>query len=103
MVIRIVRMVFRPDAVETFLALFDRSAPQIRAFAGCSSLELWQDARYPNILTTCSHWSDAEALEHYRQSELFRNTWTQAKWLFAGPPEAFSHTIVRPADSIFPA
>ncbi len=41
MLIRLVRMTFRPDALEAFLALFDASAPQIRAFPGCRHLELW--------------------------------------------------------------
>lgn len=97
MLIRLVRMTFHPNAVDAFLDLFDRSAPRIRAFPGCLHLELWQGERYPNILTTCSHWSGPEALEAYRHSDLFRSTWAQTKPLFAAPPEAFSHHVLRAA------
>lgn len=100
MLIRIVRMTFRPDALDEFLALFDASAPQIRAFDGCRHLELWRDARYPNLLSTYSHWTDADALDRYRHSELFRTTWAQTKPLFAGPPRAFSQHVLRDAEAI---
>jgi quinol monooxygenase YgiN len=95
MLVRIVRMTFHPRELDTFLALFDASAPKIRAFPGCRHLELWQDARFPNIVTTCSHWATDDALEQYRQSELFRETWARTKPLFVAPPEAFSHRVLR--------
>ena len=70
-------MTFRPEALPAFLEIFDASAPKIRAFPGCTHLELWRDTRYPNILTTHSHWTDAEALERYRRSDLFKSTWAR--------------------------
>ncbi len=88
-------MTFRPDALEAFLALFDASAPQIRAFPGCRHLELWQDQRFANVLTTCSHWDDAEALERYRRSDLFRETWARTKPFFAAAPQAHSQHVLR--------
>ena len=91
MLIRLVRMTFRPDAMDAFNAIFLASAPQIRAFPGCLHLELWRDHRYPNVLTTCSHWESADALHAYRHSTLFRTTWAQTKPLFAARPQAFSH------------
>ena len=90
MLIRTVRMTFRPDELATFFALFDEVAPKIRAFEGCHHLELWEDARYPNILSTYSLWTDAEALDAYRHSELFRSTWAKTKLLFAAPTVAHS-------------
>ena len=95
MLIRIVRMTFRPDALDEFLDLFDQSSPQIRAFEGCRHLELWQDPRYPGVLTTYSHWEDADALDRYRHSDLFRTTWRRTKPLFAAPPAAYSHHVLR--------
>lgn len=90
-------MTFRPDALPEFLAMFETVSPQIRAFAGCHHLELWEDARYPNILTTFSHWDDAVALDAYRRSDLFRTTWAKTKPLFAAPTVAHSqHTRVGP-------
>ena len=95
MLIRTVRMTFRPDRVDDFLReVFEPSAPQIRAFAGCRYLELWQDTRFPNILSTFSHWDDEPALERYRASELFRTTWARTTPLFAAPASAHSHVVL---------
>ena len=93
-------MTFHPEALADFLALFDASAPKIRTFPGCRHLELWRDAHYPNLLTTYSHWDDADALEAYRRSALFRETWARTKTWFAAPPEAFSQQILRSAEQI---
>ena len=100
MLIRIVRMTFRPDAVDVFLDHFDRAAPQIRRFEGCEHLELWADARFPNCCTTCSHWTDADALAAYRQGTLFRTTWDAVKPLFAAPPEAQSYSVLRASETV---
>lgn len=96
--IRLVRMTFHPAQVSVFLALFDATAPQIRGFAGCRHLELWQDARYPNQMTTYSLWDDADALEAYRNSALFKATWAKTKRLFAAPPHAWSQFNIRHID-----
>ena len=90
MLIRVVRMTLQPEAVEAFLAHFDAASPHIRRFPGCMRLELWQDRGKASVVTTCSHWSSARALERYRRSELFRSTWAKVKPLFAAPAEAFS-------------
>lgn len=90
MLIRIVRMAFRPEKVPEFLEIFRQSQPRIRDFAGCLHLELLRDADEPHIFSTLSHWQSAPMLEGYRQSELFRNTWAKTKVLFAQKPLAFS-------------
>lgn len=86
-------MTFRPDALADFFALFEDSAPKIRRFEGCHHLELWEDARYPTVLTTYSHWDDADALDAYRHSDLFRATWARTKPLFAAPTVAHSQHV----------
>ncbi len=83
-------MTFDPERVDDFLAIFQESAPRIRAFPGCVHLELWRELPDSNILFTYSHWEGPEALEAYRQSDLFRTTWAKTKVLFAGKPEAWS-------------
>lgn len=103
MLIRIVRMTFRPDTVETFLETFDANAPAIRQASGCYHLELWRDANTPNVCTTYSHWDDAKALDRYRESELFRSTWAMVTPLFDNSPEAHSYTVARPAEHIDPS
>ncbi len=42
----------------------------------------------------------AEALDAYRDSDLFRRTWSTVKPLFAERPRARSYTVARPADAI---
>ena len=100
MLVRTVRLTFAPDAVEAFLARFDESAPQIRAYPGCRHLELWRDAHAPAVFTTLSHWDDPAALDAYRESDLFTSTWAAVKPLFADRPRAHSYRVARPAAAI---
>lgn len=93
MLVRIVHLSFRPDAVSAFEDLFERSAPHIRATEGCVHLELWQDADVPTRFTTYSLWTDASALDRYRASAFFVRTWAETKLLFASPPAAHSFTV----------
>lgn len=101
---RIVRMTFRPEAVETFRReVFDSSKHLIRAFPGCQHMELLQETGQPHILFTLSIWESAAALEAYRQSELFRNTWERTKAGFADKPQAWSLEVVdAPAGDLQP-
>jgi len=94
MLIRIVRMTFHPDKVEEFRTIFEESKHKIKAREGCLHLELWQDTQQPNIFVTHSHWTSEEALNAYRDSELFRTTWKKTKALFADRAQAFSVTSV---------
>lgn len=88
-------MTLHPDRVDTFLSMFDETAPRIRAFPGCTHLELLQDDGFPNVLTTVSHWDHDEALQRYRSSSLFQGTWTRTRPLFAAAPEAYSNHVLR--------
>ena len=90
MLIRIVRMTFRPDAVPTFLAIFAASQPKIEAQPGCHSVRLWRDSAEPHILATYSIWESEAALNQYRRSELFGGVWPRTKALFAAPAQTFS-------------
>ena len=96
MLLRTVRMTFAPHQLDVFLDLFAEARPRIREVPGCHHLELWQDARFPNVLTTFSRWTDAEALDAYRHSELFKTTWARTTPLFAAAPVAASHVELVP-------
>ena len=98
MIIRVVQMKFRSDAIGTFEALFADRKEQIRHFEGCCHLELWQDAKDPQVFFTYSHWLSEKHLDHYRFSAFFKETWGMTKALFDGPPQAWSvnsHTVVK--------
>jgi len=90
-------MPLRSDAIDDFLDCFDERAPEIRAFPGCRHLELWRDADAPAVFTTHSHWNAPDALERYRDSDLFAHTWATLKPLFSARPQAHSYHVVRPA------
>lgn len=90
MLVRIVKMTFREDAVEAFKAFFEERKDKIRSFEGCTHLELWQDNNHPNIFFTYSNWRDELALHHYRNSAFFRDTWQQTKQMFSARAEAWS-------------
>lgn len=90
MILRIVKMTFREEETENFLLLFNERKHLIRGFEGCSHLELWQEAGKNNVFFTYSMWASEDHLNHYRFSELFKDTWTKTKALFEGKPEAWS-------------
>ncbi|AEE51644.1 putative quinol monooxygenase [Haliscomenobacter hydrossis] len=87
---RMVKMTFQKDHIEDFLAIFEASKNLIRQFPGCRHLELLHLEGQPEVMFTFSIWEGQEALEAYRQSELFQRTWSKTKVLFAGKPEAWS-------------
>lgn len=90
MLIRIVRMAFKPEEVPAFLENFEANKTFIRNFPGCQHLELWQDETQKNIFVTYSHWESEKALDQYRDSELFKSVWSFTKALFSEKPQAFS-------------
>lgn len=90
MMVRIVKMEFKPECITTFCQLFDERKELIRNFAGCRHLELWQQTDKSNVFFTYSYWESEAHLEHYRYSTLFKETWTLTKALFAQKAEAWS-------------
>lgn len=90
MIIRMVKLHFRLNEVEYFVALFAQHAHLIRQFEGCTHLALWQDTDNPCIFFTHSHWRSATDLAAYRRSALFGSVWKQTKALFAEPAQAWS-------------
>ena len=90
MIIRIVRMHFKDESVETFLEIFQKHKNAIRKVKGCTHLELLKDVNHPNVYTTLSHWKKDTDLEAYRNSDLFKEVWGKVKPLFTTHAQAFS-------------
>ena len=90
MFVRIVKMDFNPENITAFLDIFNKNKSKIRAFKGCSFLELYRDKNVSNIFFTYSYWDDEAALENYRTSTLFTEVWSQTKVLFQNKPQAWS-------------
>lgn len=83
-------MEFRPEAVQEFEELFGDRKSRIRGFEGCLHLELWKESGAGNVFFTYSHWESEAALNHYRFSGFFKDTWSRTKALFDAPPQAWS-------------
>lgn len=90
MIKRIVQMTFRDACVTEFTDLFEARKHLIRGFQGCTHLELWRDSAKPNVFFTYSHWESESALDAYRTSEFFRDTWSKTKALFQDKPQAWT-------------
>ncbi len=90
MLVRIVKMGFKEEYVDDFLTHFHANKQYIRAFKGCSFLELYQDKNNPTIFFTYSYWETDAALENYRNSSLFKEVWKTTKQWFKQKPEAWS-------------
>ena len=90
MIVRIVKMTFKPEELSTFTQLFDNYKVYIRASEGCTHLDLLQDISVPNVFFTYSHWQTEENLNNYRNSELFEEVWSKTKILFETKAEAWS-------------
>lgn len=87
---RIVKMTFAPDRMDEFLHLFSEMKTKISSFDGCNHLELLKDTKANNIFFTYSIWKDEKSLDHYRFSQLFKDTWSKTKMLFSEKAEAWS-------------
>ena len=90
MIVRIVKLSFKPENISSFEHIFEQSKEKIRNFEGCMHLELLQDANNPAQFFTYSYWINQQALENYRNSPFFKATWSKTKLLFNAKPEAWS-------------
>lgn len=94
MIVRIVKMTFQKEKTADFIAVFNEAKNKIAAFNGCAGVELMRDVINPEVFFTYSKWKNLEALENYRRSALFKETWAQTKKLFTAKAEAWSVEII---------
>jgi quinol monooxygenase YgiN len=90
MITRIVKLTISPDKVADFERLFVANRALIAGFDGCLHLEILHDIHHPHVYFTYSKWQSADAIEAYRQSDLFTGIWARVKPLFIDKPEAWS-------------
>lgn len=90
MITRIVKMSFNPESVETFRVIFYGSKKMISEFEGCLDLDLFKDTKDDSTYFTISRWRTENDLNNYRESYLFRSTWSKVKPLFSKKAEAWS-------------
>ncbi|MFD2098827.1 putative quinol monooxygenase [Flagellimonas iocasae] len=90
MLIRIVKLTFKPENIPSFERIFKESKNGILAFEGCNMVELYQDPKNPCVFFTYSFWEKESDLERYRASDFFKDVWGTTKQLFSEKPEAWS-------------
>nr|WP_299381673.1 antibiotic biosynthesis monooxygenase [Allomuricauda sp.] len=95
MLVRIVKLTFKPENIPSFGRIFEASKPKILEFEGCELVIGYQDMTDPCVFFTYSHWKRETDLENYRKSEFFKNVWAETKALFADKPEAWSVNEIR--------
>ena len=87
---RIVKMEFKPEEISLFQSNFKKIKEKIRAFPGCTFLELYQDKNNATIFFTYSKWENESDLENYRNSDLFKTVWATTKPMFRLKAQAWS-------------
>ncbi|NNF01966.1 MAG: antibiotic biosynthesis monooxygenase [Bacteroidia bacterium] len=90
MITRIVRLPIDPEHLSDFLKIFEQIQNEIGSQPGCINLELFADVRKSGQVFTKSEWEDEEALNNYRNSELFKSTWPEVKKLFTDRAQAWT-------------
>lgn len=90
MFVRIVKLSFQPDKIDTFLTYFENNKDTIRNTKGCRLLELYRDKTNPELFFTYSYWDTEQDLENYRNSVFFRELWAKFKVIFNDKPLAWS-------------
>lgn len=90
MIVRIVKMTFKADEIDSFLEIFEKQKTFIANFEGCSHLELLRDKNNSTTFFTYSYWQNETYLDKYRQSDFFRNIWSTVKLKFDDKPMAWS-------------
>ncbi len=83
-------MTFHLENTEAFELLFDAVKEKISKFEGCQKVTLLKDIKNPSTFFTYSIWDSETALDLYRKSAFFDDTWTKTKALFSAKAVAWS-------------
>lgn len=95
MIVRIVKMQFKPEEIQNFVEHFESIREKVRFQPGCHKVKLLQDFNNPGVFFTYSHWESEEDLNNYRNTEFFKEVWLATKKMFDAKPEAWSvHEIL---------
>ena len=90
MITRIVKLHFHPEKIEEFIAFFETIKWKVATQPNCHGMKLLRDINHPNVVFTYSLWEDENALNAYRDSELFGMVWPKIKPWFQEKAEAWS-------------
>ena len=83
MLVRIVKLTFKKEELPAFFQEFETHKNTIASFPGCRGMKLLKGIDDPTVVMTYSHWDNKDALNNYRESDLFTGLWTKIKPMFA--------------------
>jgi len=92
MITRLVKMKFQKSHCADFEKMFASVKLKILAFDGCEKLHLYRDESCKSTYVTISCWQSADDLEKYRNSDLFKKTWSNTKKWFSEKAQAMTLT-----------
>ncbi|MFT4521373.1 MAG: autoinducer 2-degrading protein [Bacteroidia bacterium] len=101
MIVRLVKMNMKAEDAANFEAYFVSRHSLIASFPGCNRVELLKTKACNSIgiiYFTRSIWMNEGSLEAYRNSGVFKETWTQVKQWFNEKAEAWTTEIVEGND-----
>ena len=87
-------MKFKAESVDEFSLFIADRVDIIRGYDGCLGLKILKDKNDPTTFFTYSLWLNEEALQSYRMSDFFKNTWSVTKTYFSDKPEAWSLDLI---------
>lgn len=94
MIVRLVALKIHPDKVEEFKQYFETIYDRIRAAQGCLSLRVVADLEGLGEFFTVSEWESPAALEAYKDSAFFQETWPRVKTFLRDRPWAQSFHVL---------
>ena len=92
MITRIVKLTFQEDKIDDFIRFFDTINTRVSTFENCYGMRLMQEKSKPHVVFTYSVWESEDALNKYRDSELFQGVWSTIKPWFGERAEAWTVT-----------
>lgn len=91
MITRIVRLTLKDESSQNdFRALYASRNPMNRGVSGCLEVKIMKDINENNVYYTVSKWTTNEALENYRSSAYFKETWPMVKSTLASKTKVFT-------------
>jgi quinol monooxygenase YgiN len=90
MITRIVKLTFQEERIADFISFFDTINTRVSTFENCHGMRLMQEKGREHVVFTYSLWESEDALNKYRDSELFQGVWSTIKPWFAERAEAWT-------------
>ena len=87
---RIVKLILLEGEEENFLNIYRTRNPSLKNVKGCQSTCVLKSITSDQEFFTLSVWDSVQALEDYRNSEYFKETWSLVKQLLGGKTQVWN-------------